>query len=73
MSLEERNNLIDLMENLIIKCIDNVSDGIFNVSPIKIDKIADGCEFCEYKDVCYRKFKDFNIQILSTKEGDDDE
>lgn len=73
MDLDEREKLIELMENLIVKCIDNVSDGLFNISPIKIEKYADGCDFCEYKDICFRKFKDFNIQVLNTKEGDEDE
>lgn len=73
MSIDERKELTDLMGNLIIKCIDNVSDGDFKINPIKIEKHADGCDYCPYKDICFRKFKDFNIQHIKTKRGDEDE
>lgn len=61
------------MDSIIINAIDSVCDGKFDISPIKIEKHADGCEYCDYKDICYRKFKDFNIQKLKPKEEDIDE
>lgn len=70
---DERDELKSLMENLIMNCIDNVSKAKFDIHPIKIDKHADGCDFCEYKDICFRKFKDFNIQFVKQKRGDDNE
>ncbi len=73
LSLDERDTLITLMDSIIINAIDSVCDGKFDISPIKIEKHADGCEYCDYKDICYRKFKDFNIQKLKPKEEDIDE
>ncbi len=73
LSLDERDTLITLMDSIIMNAIDSVCDGKFDISPIKIEKHADGCEYCDYKDICYRKFKDFNIQKLKPKEEDIDE
>lgn len=74
LSEDERKELTSLMEALIMKCIDDVSDAKFDIHPIKIEKHADGCQYCDYKDICFRKFKDFNIQYISKdKGGDDDE
>lgn len=73
MSLEERKELTNLMENLIMSCIDNVADGNFKINPIKIDKYADGCDYCPYKDICFRKFKDYNIQYIKQNGGEEDE
>lgn len=73
MSLEERKELTNLMENLIMSCIDNVAEGNFKINPIKIDKYADGCDYCPYKDICFRKFKDYNIQYIKQKGGEEDE
>ncbi|MCH5166853.1 MAG: PD-(D/E)XK nuclease family protein [Erysipelotrichales bacterium] len=71
LSLEERDELCNLMENLIINVIDKVSDGDFKIHPIKIEGKADGCDYCDYKDICFRKFKDFNYQTLKAPGGDD--
>lgn len=73
LSLEQRDELTLLMKNLIMNVIDKVSDGIFDIFPIKINNKADGCEYCSYKDICYRKFKDFNYQTIKKKVGDEDE
>lgn len=73
LSLEERDALCELMEELIMNCIDDVSDAKFDIKPIKIDKHADGCQYCDFKDVCFRKFKDFNKQAIQKKGSDDGE
>lgn len=72
LSCSDKDSLYELMENLIMTCIDNVSDAKFAIHPLKIMKKADGCEYCRYKDICYRKPKDFNNQELKSTEGDDD-
>lgn len=69
---DEKEELTALMENLIMKAIDNVCDGKFDIKPIKIEKHADGCDYCNFKDVCYRKFKDYNYQVIKKKEVDVD-
>ena len=73
LSIEKRDELCNLMENLIINVIDKVSDGDFKIHPIKIEGKANGCDYCDYKDVCFRKFKDFNYQTLKATGGDEDE
>ena len=75
MDRDTRDELLVLVESIINNTIDSVCDGKFDISPIKIAKVADGCDFCEYKDICYRKYKDFNIKELPKKqkeEGDDE-
>lgn len=75
MDKDTRDELLVLVESIINNTIDSVCDGKFDISPIKIAKVADGCDFCEYKDICFRKYKDFNIKELPKKqkeEGDDE-
>ena len=68
----EKEELMNLMERLIMNAVDKVSDASFDINPIKIDKQFDGCDYCNFKDVCYRKFKDYNYQKI-TKEVEEDE
>ena len=70
---EDRDELINLVTNIIDNTINDVCDGIFKISPVKIDKISDGCNFCEFKDVCFRKYKDFNIKHITKKNDEGDE
>lgn len=72
-ALSERETLSEMMENLIIQCIDRVSSGEFSIAPIKIEKKADGCAYCKFKDICYVREKDFHREELveDRKEGDD--
>lgn len=72
-SKEEEDELYNLIEKLLIDCIDNVADGDFKINPIKIGNIEDGCKFCEYKDICFRKPKDFNYQEIKVKEKGTDQ
>lgn len=72
---EQRDDLLELVKSIINITIDNVCDGNFDIKPIKIYGQTDGCQYCEYKDVCYRKYKDFNIQEIKkdSKGSDNDE
>ncbi len=72
MSKDDRDSIYELVERLIYKAIDEVCSGNFNIHPIKIDKKCDACEFCQYKDICFVKPKDFNNQVIMNKTGDDD-
>ncbi len=70
---DEKDELISLVETIINNCIDNVSSACFDIHPIKIQKRADGCDYCEYQDICFRKPKDFNYQeIKEENENADD-
>ena len=69
---DERDELLELVKVIINTTIDNVCDGKFDIRPIKVYGQTDGCQYCEYKDICYRKYKDFNIQeIKKDSKGDD--
>lgn len=71
LDLNKRESLIKTMEELINNSIDKVTEGNFEIHPLKIaEKYIDACKYCEFKDVCYRKFKDFNTIILG---GEEDE
>lgn len=74
LSLEDRDELLELVSTIIDNTINNVCDGKFDISPIKVTNLADGCQYCEYKDICFRKYKDFNIKYVTKKdtEGDDE-
>lgn len=72
LSLEERDELIELMDSLIMGAIDNVGNALFSIHPIKVEsKNIDGCKYCQYKDICFRKFKDFNYKVVNKKGGDE--
>lgn len=68
---QQENELFTLTENLINNCIDSVLDAQFDIKPIKIPKKVDGCEYCEYKDICFRKTKDYNYQNIIKPKGDE--
>ncbi len=60
--------LIDDFEAYIKKTIDQIENGYYPVSPIQLDdqqlsKVA--CAYCEFKDICFVKSKDF---IHTTKQ-----
>ena len=59
LSDEQINNLIDVIDNNINKARDLILKGDFNINPkqIGIEKI--GCNFCKFKDICYRRPDDF--------------
>ena len=66
----EKEDLINLVETLINNCIDNVSDALFDIHPIKAEKRADGCAYCKYSDVCFKKPKDCNYQEVKKESGE---
>ncbi len=72
--LDMRESLIKEMKQLIESCIDNVTNAKFPISPLMInEKNIDACSYCEYKDICYHKYKDYNIITMQKEEDDDDE
>lgn len=60
---KEVNNLIKLSDKKINECIDFIIDSNFAINPKSIDNKNIGCEFCNYKDICFMKNKDIvNLQ-----------
>ena len=58
LSDDEVNNLISLASNKVEECIDGVVNANFNINPKNIAGKNIGCEFCNYKDICFMKNKD---------------
>ena len=70
---EKINEIIKLTEEKIKETLNNILDSKFDINP-KYDKSNLGCEFCDYRDICFMKDKDF-VRITSNNEfgGDTDE
>ena len=59
----EISKIIDITKNNISKSIDNIVDAKFDINSKKIDNFTNiGCQYCEFKDICYKKEK--NNQII---------
>ena len=74
---EEQDKLYDMIKNLIEECINKTSDAEFDISPIK-DKTTDGCNYCSYRDICFRRNNDIHYLTKTNdeddiEEGDDNE
>lgn len=55
---DEVNNLISLAGKKVEECIDGVVSARFDINPKNIAGKNIGCEFCNYKDICFMKNKD---------------
>ena len=67
---KQRDDLTKVVKEKIDNCIYEVSNGLFDIKPIKIEKLADGCKFCPYRDICFKEASDYEIKVIK---GDDDE
>jgi len=59
LSSEEIEKIMHITKNLIESTIENIKNNQFNINPKKdYDKII-GCEYCQFKDICFVKNKDY--------------
>lgn len=65
---EEMEELTENVEMQIKKCIDNILDGNFIINPKVLKGKNRSCEYCSFKDICFKTKKD--EVILG---GEDDE
>ena len=67
LSNEKINNLINETEKVIDKGIKEILDGKFDINPKQIEfaKEIEGCKYCKFKDICFKKEKD----IVMLKKG----
>ena len=71
------SNLRELVDNGIEISLDDYGSGYANINYmnhmpfkfVKIDKDIIGCEFCSYRDICYKTEKD-NIELEKHKNLD---
>ena len=67
---EQKKELKELIKKLIKNCVDNVYEGNFKINPIFIKDKEDGCKYCSFKDVCFKKQSDVKVII---RDGDNSE
>lgn len=58
LSDSEIANLIKLADSKIKECMDKIINADFKINPKHIDGKNIGCEYCDYKDICFMKNKD---------------
>ena len=61
----EVNSLIELAKDKVEECIDNILSVNFDINPKNIGGVNVGCEYCDYKDICF--MKNNNIKYLESK------
>ena len=61
LSKEEMDNLKELVKKRIDEMIDGILSSSFNINPKKIDSKDVSCIYCKYKDICFRKEKDYKL------------
>ncbi len=58
LSDNEIEEMIELVEDKIIECIDSIKAGKFDINPKNIDGKNISCKYCPYEDICFKKDKD---------------
>ena len=70
MTKEDQEDIYNNIKKIIEDCINNVSDAKFDIKPISIKNKIEGCNYCKYRDICYKRESDTNIIQLTSEEGD---
>jgi ATP-dependent helicase/nuclease subunit B len=60
----ELDKLVNIIDNTINTDRDNILSGEFNINPKQIGDKLVGCDYCKYRDICFRK----NEDIVSLQE-----
>ena len=55
---EELDNLVDTIDEIIDKNRDDIIDAKFDINPKEFKGVNIGCEYCNYKDICFMKNED---------------
>ena len=55
----EMNNLKTLVESKINEMIDGILSASFEIDPKKLDDNDMSCTYCKYRDICFKKEKDY--------------
>ena len=62
-NIEKINNIVDKKINEVIN---NIETANFQINPKRIDNKLIGCNFCKFKDLCFRKEEDI-VNLENTK------
>lgn len=64
LSDREMNSLSDLVEKKIKEAASDIVNANFSINPKEVNGKLEGCKFCKFRDICYRKNADIvKIQI----------
>lgn len=66
-SKENIDKLINIVKNNIDDGFNNIMNAKFDINPKRVGKNLVGCEFCNYKDICFMKEED----VIDLKEHKD--
>lgn len=55
---EEINKILSITEDKITSSIKDIYNGDFTINPKRIDNDLIGCNYCEFKDICFRREED---------------
>ncbi len=67
-TLEDIENINQIVEEKINEVTNTLKEGIFKVNPKRLDDKLIGCEYCKFKDLCFRKEENI-INIKTQKFG----
>ena len=59
LSNEEMNNLDKIVSDNINRACSEILDGNFAINPKRIDNSDIGCDNCKFRDICFKKERDF--------------
>ncbi|MEG2322033.1 MAG: PD-(D/E)XK nuclease family protein [Bacilli bacterium] len=62
---QQIDNISKLVDTKIEEAIDGIITNTFTINPKRIDDKLIGCQYCQYKDLCYRKEEDI-INLKNT-------
>lgn len=63
-------NVLNTIEEKINEAINLIIEGNFKINPKVVNGKNISCEYCKYKDICYKKYKD---AVIISQDGDEDE
>jgi len=55
---DQIEKLVDITKDNIKNAISNIKDANFDINPKVIDGENYSCQYCEYKDICYKTYED---------------
>lgn len=69
LSDKEMQKMDEIVETKIEEGTNSILNGDFTINPKKVDKDLIGCEFCSYRDICFRTEMDY-IELEKHKDLD---
>ena len=71
LSNDDFDKIIDKTKEEINKAFENIKNNKFEINPKVIDNKNIACEFCKFKDICF-KTKEDEVKIIAKEFGGDE-